>query len=95
VETGLRIPPFLYCRYGAPSKLPGNKLKQKVASESFIYGGKIVSSSPAPPSRKEKVTLKNLGESSGGGKDFLNAWKDKQNGKGESSGGKEAPSDDL
>ena len=89
---------FYSCRYGAPSKLPASKLRQKFASESFVYGGKIVSSSPAPQSRKEKVTLKNLAASSGGGKDYLNTWKEKQNEtktSGESSGGKDAPSDDL
>ena len=87
---------FLSCRYGAPSKLPASELRQKFASESFVYGGKIVSSSPAPQSRKEKVTLKNLAGSSGGGKDYLKTWKDKQNDTlGESSGDKDAPSDDL
>ncbi|CAB4023549.1 MCM10 homolog [Paramuricea clavata] len=104
VTQSLRLPylhvnrPFLCCRYGAPSKLPGSNLKQKVAGESFFYGGKIVSSSPAAPPRKEKVTLKSLAAPSSGGKDYLNAWKEKQSEKntsGESSGNKDGPSDDF
>ena len=35
-----------------------------------------MSSSPAPPPRKEKVTLENLAASTG--KDYLHAWKEKQ-----------------
>ena len=69
----------LHCRYGAPSKFSGGSLRQKVAGESFFYGGKIVSTNTTPPSRKEKVTTKSLAGSSSVGKDYLNAFKEKQN----------------
>ncbi|XP_028398003.1 protein MCM10 homolog [Dendronephthya gigantea] len=85
--------------YGAPSKYPSSKLKQKIAGESFFYGGQLVSSSPASAPLKEKVTLKSLAASSSGGKNYLKAWKEKQNEKkisaGELSGNTGGSSEDF
>ena len=72
-------------RYGAPSKPPGSKLKNQIASETFIYGGRTVSTY-APPPRQEKVTLKSLA-SKGVSSEHLDAWKGKQKEKLKTDGG--------
>ena len=56
-----------------------------MASESFFYQGKTVSSHTPPP-RKDKVTLKSL--ASNASAEHLSSWKGKQAGKAKLNGGK-------